>query len=29
MPRAEQEANEALWALRMADDPASGLSQPQ
>jgi hypothetical protein len=26
---AEREANEALWAQRVAENPASGLSQPQ
>jgi hypothetical protein len=29
MTPAEREANEALWAQRVADCPASGLSQPQ
>ncbi len=29
MRQAEREANEALWAQRVADYPASGLSQPQ
>jgi hypothetical protein len=29
MTPAEREANEALWAQRVAEYPASGLSQPQ